>query len=162
MALRMKVFTLPFSVTTGAFDDEVVVNFLADKQLVEVRDYFYVQGELPYLSLLVIYRTDSSEFLTKDATKLDKDENTVKNQIKALSESERNLYESLRAWRNDRAAKDGKPVFLIARNTLLLRLVLERPTSLNKLREINGFGEVKVKQYGPDILALLSSTRNNS
>ena len=54
MALKMRLFTIPLNTGTGIFEDVAVRGFLADKQLVEVRDHFFVQNDLPLMNLFWI------------------------------------------------------------------------------------------------------------
>ena len=48
-----------------------------------------------------------------------------------------------------------KPYF-IYNNDQMKRLIETRPRSMEELREISGFGEVKCQKYGADILRIIS------
>lgn len=157
MSLKLKLFTVQFDPGSGNFDDGLVRRFLADKQLIEVRDHFFTQDGLAHLVLLLVYRTEAAEVEPGNTTESDKEDKAVKQStVRLLSETDRNLYDTFREWRNERAREDGVPVFLIASNAMLLEVVSHRPGSLQKLREIKGFGEAKVRKYGSEILSLLS------
>jgi len=159
MGLSVKLFTIPLNIGTGIFEDTAVRRFLADKQLVEVRDHFFEHDDLPHLVLIVIYRT---ELVGAEQGAIDNASSGKKLQIDKLSETDRNLFNTFREWRNERAKQEGIPVFLIASNVMLLEVVSRKPHSLPQIREIKGFGEGKVKKFGPEILSILSSSEDKS
>ena len=53
--MHVRVFTLRFDPATESFDDTPVREFLADKAVCAVRDHFFVQEGVPYLTLVVTY-----------------------------------------------------------------------------------------------------------
>ncbi len=54
--LAVKVFTLAFDPSLGAFNDGPVREFLADKDVESVSDHFFVKDGFPFLALVVCYR----------------------------------------------------------------------------------------------------------
>ena len=54
--MRARVLTLRFSSTLGGFDDSVVQEFIGDKELISLREYFYQVHEIPHLSLILCYQ----------------------------------------------------------------------------------------------------------
>ncbi len=54
--MHLRIFTLRFSPSTERFDDSDVVGFLADKEVLSIRDHFFVTDDVPYLTLVVRYR----------------------------------------------------------------------------------------------------------
>ena len=154
MPLRLKVFTLKYDPKLAGFDDTCIRRFLADKQLVSAREHFYFYEGIPHISVFTEYSTEANE-IESDCEKSDNSEK--KDYLDQLDEVGRMLFDSLREWRSERAREDGIPVFLIASNRMLADVVLMKPVSLKQLREINGFGEGKVKRYGADLLGMLPS-----
>jgi hypothetical protein len=55
--MHVRVFTLRFDPATERFDDSAVVGFLADKEVLAIRDHFFVRDGVPYLTLVARYRT---------------------------------------------------------------------------------------------------------
>jgi ATP-dependent DNA helicase PIF1 len=64
------------------------------------------------------------------------------------------LFEDLRRWRADRAAKDKVPAYMIAHDKTLDEIARRLPKSESQLLAVNGFGIKKLSQYGPDILRI--------
>ncbi len=58
-------------------------------------------------------------------------------------------------WRKERADKDGVPVFVIGSNKEFSDLVINRPTSLEALKNIKGFGSGKISKYGREIIEMI-------
>ena len=54
--MQVRIFTLRFNPVTDSFDDRAVAAFLADKNGLSIRDYFFVPDGVPYLTLVVRYR----------------------------------------------------------------------------------------------------------
>ncbi len=50
-----RVITLRFDPVLGSFDDGPLRNFLKDKEVLSIRDHFFVKNEVPYLAVLVTY-----------------------------------------------------------------------------------------------------------
>lgn len=64
--------------------------------------------------------------------------------------------ERLRRWRLKQAKARGVPAYCILPNATLRRVVDADPRTLGELRGIRGIGPVTVKQYGQQILDILS------
>jgi len=54
--MHLRVFTLRFDPLTGGFDDSAVAGFLADKEVLSIRDHFFLKDGVPYLTLVVRYQ----------------------------------------------------------------------------------------------------------
>jgi len=73
-----------------------------------------------------------------------------------LDETGAGLFEALRAWRKDEAARRGVPPYVVFSDATLRNLAAERPADREALLAVNGIGEKKAAQYGDAVLALLS------
>lgn len=67
------------------------------------------------------------------------------------------LFEALKAWRLERARKDGLAPFMIAHNTTLESVAAAKPISSQQLLGLSGFGLRKVESYGDQILAIVAA-----
>ena len=65
------------------------------------------------------------------------------------------LYEALKAWRRERASAEGVPAYVVAHDSMLAAVAEARPTTLDELRAIKGFGPKKLEKYGVEILAIV-------
>ena len=157
MSLKIKIFTLRFSTALGEFDDSDVMRFLADKELIEMRDHFYVHQGLPYLTVIVLFNsvvtieTDKNQGNTgKQQERFDPKE--------VLSDEDWSLYTSLKEWRNELAKSEGIPPYIIATNRQIAEIAKDRPDSLEGLKKIAGLGKAKIESYGAAILGFISKT----
>lgn len=66
------------------------------------------------------------------------------------------LYKELRRYRLDKSREEKvKPYFLYS-NLQLQALVKAKPKSVEELRKVNGFGNVKCERYGKDIVEIVN------
>ncbi|MDY6844455.1 MAG: HRDC domain-containing protein [Thermodesulfobacteriota bacterium] len=59
------------------------------------------------------------------------------NEPYGLTKADRLCYERLRAWRKERAEKEGVPPFVIAKNSHLSEIVRKEIKTLEALKEIH-------------------------
>ncbi len=65
------------------------------------------------------------------------------------------LFESLRAWRRERAAEQALPPYVIFHDTTLAAIARQRPANAEALAKISGVGHSKLQRYGADVLKLV-------
>jgi ATP-dependent DNA helicase RecQ len=80
----------------------------------------------------------------------------------ALGGIDAELREYLREWRRSTAKERGIAAFIVMHDTSLDELCRVRPSSLQELRGISGFGERKTELYGHEILGALSEFRRGA
>lgn len=141
----IRILTLPFDSTDGAFDDGPLQDFLRGKYVQRIEPRFFQQDGRSYWSIFVAY-----------APVLD-DPPVRGHDAEGLSDSERGLLDELRAWRKETAEQAGLPVYVVATNRQLLDLVKLAPTSRQALANIRGFGKKKLQQYGPAITRIVAT-----
>ena len=98
-------------------------------------------------------RTKANTEIDQSASRLNKAPNT--SVAKGIAHPD--LYNSLKAWRDELAAEKNAPVYLILAQKSILELVKMLPSSLSELETIKGIGKMKVKQFGEDILEIIDS-----
>lgn len=69
------------------------------------------------------------------------------------------VYEQLTLWRRQKAAAERKAPYFIATNRLLRLISVYLPHTEEELLELPGMGQVKVSQYGKELLAI--TTQND-
>jgi hypothetical protein len=150
-SMLAKVITLIFNSVVNAFDDEPLREFIKDKEVHSIRDYFFIKNDSPYLAMVVTYSMPAQPPLqTKSETKKDESWREL------ITERDVPLFNTLRDWRNERAKKEGLSPYIVFTNRQLATIVSTRPNSLTKLAEVEGIGKVKTEKYGKDILKLLA------
>src|SRR5712692_54569 len=69
------------------------------------------------------------------------------------------LKEYFREWRRNTAKDKGVPAFVVLHDSALEDLCIARPSTLQELRRVSGFGDKKVEMYGKEILDVLRRFR---
>jgi ATP-dependent DNA helicase RecQ len=65
------------------------------------------------------------------------------------------LKEYLREWRRKLASDKGLPAFVVLHDSALVDLCIAKPSTLQELRRVSGFGDKRVEMYGKDVLDAL-------
>jgi ATP-dependent DNA helicase RecQ len=129
--MPLRIFTLRFNPATESFDDSPITSFLGDKEVISIRDHFFVKDGTPYLSFVVRYRlaglpapaeTAQSERKRNDAWR------------KELSEADWPLFNTLRDWRSERCKQEGIPPYVICNNQQLAEVVKARASRVHAIR----------------------------
>jgi ATP-dependent DNA helicase RecQ len=79
-----------------------------------------------------------------------------------LNAEEEKLYAVLRDWRNELAARDGLPPYMIAHNDSLMTMAKIKPHTTEELVSKKGFGEKRAQKYGDELLEIISNWRNEN
>jgi DNA helicase-2/ATP-dependent DNA helicase PcrA len=66
-------------------------------------------------------------------------------------------FESLKAWRLQRARSDDVPAYVVFHNSTLEEIAGRRPRSLAELASVPGVGPAKLERYGEELLAALAA-----
>jgi DNA helicase-2/ATP-dependent DNA helicase PcrA len=74
-----------------------------------------------------------------------------------LDEAGAARLERLRAWRSERARRDGVPAYIVVQNAALAEIAATRPVDLGALARVKGIGPAKLERYGAEILARLKT-----
>ncbi|HEX2293729.1 MAG TPA: HRDC domain-containing protein, partial [Actinomycetota bacterium] len=65
------------------------------------------------------------------------------------------VYQALKAWRLERAKRDGVPAYVIFHDTTLQEIAEAAPRSIVQLSHISGVGPAKLERYGNEVLVTL-------
>lgn len=84
--------------------------------------------------------------------------------VTELSESDNELAQKLKLYRNEKAKEEGysglKYHYVFSSSTIS-NLVEKKPQTIEQLFEIKGLGEVKINKYGNDVLKLIKEHASN-
>jgi ATP-dependent DNA helicase RecQ len=72
-----------------------------------------------------------------------------------VSSADAHLFEALRAWRREEAARQHVPPYVIFHDASLAAIASARPKSEAALRGVDGVGEGKLARYGEAVLKLV-------
>jgi superfamily II DNA helicase RecQ len=118
-------------------------DFIADKEVIDFSEHFFIHEKIPYLNILISYR-----LLNHDEKRRDRGQDPRKE----LDEKEKQAYDALRTWRAARARQEGSPPYLIANNKQLAKMIKLRATTKSALAKVAGIGEAKTTKYGDEIV----------
>lgn len=74
-----------------------------------------------------------------------------------IDPADRALFERLRQWRSDEAARTSRPAFTILHDTTLAALTHAKPADLRQLARLRGIGATKMESYGPQLLDIIAT-----
>lgn len=72
-----------------------------------------------------------------------------------VSEANMALFDALRAWRREEAARQAVPPYVIFHDSTLADIASDRPNASAGLARIGGVGQGKLERYGEAVLALV-------
>lgn len=147
--MKVKVFHIRLTKENLQSDQDNLNNFL-DSVTVKKTATELINGQPNFWSILVFYDEQKTE---KQETS-DKISITDENE---LTDDEKRIFETLKQWRQDKAAQLNIPSFMVCHNTELLTISKIKPQTLDELSKIKGFGVQKIAKFGDDIIALLNS-----
>ena len=148
--MKLEVITLPFSADAGGFETDVLQAKLGDKEVVSYSEHFFTHDAAPWLCLVIAYQESRPGRRRAERSK-------GRDWGSELDGRGRLAFEALRAWRKERAAVDGVPVYLIATNRHLALLATRMPSTRSELGEIHGIGKGKLDAFAEDILRVLGA-----
>lgn len=67
------------------------------------------------------------------------------------------IFQALKQYRLLKSREEKIKPYFIYNNNQLENLILKKPTTLQELQRLHGFGDVKVNKYGPDILQIIKT-----
>lgn len=151
--MKIKIFTLKFIPEQEEFDTEELDDYISDKEVLSFDKQFFTHNNCPYWSVMISCRDNDSVNKKEN----EKKRGYKKDFYKTLDDNQKPLYDVLRKWRLARSKKEGMPPYIIFNNRQLTAIVINKPKNITELREINGIGDSKAENYGPDILELVST-----
>ncbi len=72
-----------------------------------------------------------------------------------LDDQQKELFIRLKEWRKAVAGEAGLPVYMIATNSQLVSIIIEKCSSLEELKLVRGFGKSKMEKYGKSIIEMV-------
>ncbi len=133
------VITIPFDPVHRVFHTDVLNEYCINKRIIAKQVVFFQVDGMAYWSIFLEYEMTEKPSKTKR---------------KGLRDSDVPYFEQLRMWRKQRAAEEGVPTYFVASDRLFVNILNKRAVTSEALRQVEGFGESKMKHYAKDILAM--------
>jgi superfamily II DNA helicase RecQ len=106
-----------------------------------------LESEPAHWSVIVHYETEQQEKPIRLERKSYED----------LLPNDKQVYGYLNQWRTEKSEQLNQKKFMICHNSELIDLALYKPSNLDELQQIKGFGKQKADKFGEDILAILNA-----
>lgn len=148
----IKIITLKFEDKIEGFNDEIIFNFLCDKEVISWKSFFFERRNDYYWTVILAYNPANSSSRPITGKPGQKRDDKYKD---LLSEGDLPLFNRLREWRRELSKKKGVPPYIIFNNIQLAKIAVTRPKSLNALQEIQGIGLARREKFGSDILKVV-------
>lgn len=149
--MLLRTITLKFNSVTERFDEDELQGFVKDKEILAVREHFFIKHATPYLVVFITYLPGN-----RDMAHGKKQHGYWKD---LLAGDQAALFDTLRSWRAERAKQEGVPPYIICNNRQLAQITATRPSTLADLANVQGIGKAKIEKYGRELLTLLNVKR---
>ncbi len=146
-AMQIQVFKIRVERDLLAQDQQNLNDFLQKITFKKSSTQFVEDDEQKYWSVLIHYEENESDELPKLNRKTFDD----------LEENDKKVYLFLKQWRTEKAEQLNMKNYLICHNSELIDIAQYRPSTMDELQQIKGFGKLKANKFGEDILALLNA-----
>ena len=150
--MKIKHFYIRLNKENLQIDQDTLNSFL-DNVVVKKTVTELINRQPNFWSILVFYDEQKADRQDKNSEKVAVTSETE------LTAEEKNIYDVLREWRQDKASELNVPNYVVAHNTELMTIAKIKPQSLDELSKVKGFvsGGQKIAKYGDDIIAVLNS-----
>ena len=151
--MLIKVMCLTFDSILGGFNDSELREFLKDKEVVSIRDHFFVKNDVPYITMIIRYFPIRQETSSELVPQGKRDEAWRE----MIPEAALGTFNLLREWRSKRCRQEGVPPYILFTNKQLAQIIRDKPASLAALEQIEGVGKSRIEKYGKELLEILVS-----
>jgi hypothetical protein len=110
------VIPLHFDAVLGGFDDTPLREFLTDKEILSIREHFFIRHDVPYLAMIVTYSLPHLVSPAAPATPAHQQEPSWRSLV---APEEVPLFNTLRDWQLARSKQEGVPPYVICTNKML-------------------------------------------
>ncbi len=135
-----KLMLVRFDRDRGEFEDQEFNRFCQEHNIVRIdKEFINSEGNI-YYSFFIEYVPRKSGYGKPD--------------LDSLNPLEQEQYGKLRDWRNELAANEGLPAYIIMYNSQLFEIVQKQPRAIGDFASIKGM-KGKAEKYGEAIIRLL-------
>ena len=155
--MLIKIFTLKFSDDLEGFDDEEVRAFMAQNEIILIKEQFFLRNNIPYLMIMLTYKPGSTP--PSSQSQKFKSDSRKDEYLAILTPESKPLFELLKDWRREISLKEGMPLYVYFNNKQLAHIAVKEPQSLTAFESIEGVGKKKTKKYGKDVISIIKSVK---
>lgn len=144
--MQVRVFSIRLDNAFLEYDQQHLNAFLNSVTFKKSSTQF-VESEEAHWSVIVHYEKLEQE----------KPERFERKSYEDLNPKDKQVYGNLNQWRTEKADTLKLKKFMICHNSELIDLAMYKPSNLDELQQIKGFGKQKADRFGEDILAILNA-----
>jgi len=144
--MQVSVFSIRLDPAFLELDQQKLNDFLETVTFKKSSTQF-LESESAHWSVIVHYETEQQQKSIRLERKSYDD----------LLPKDKQVYEYLNHWRTEKSEQLNQKKFMICHNSELIDLALYKPSNLDELQQIKGFGKQKADKFGEDILAILNA-----
>jgi len=151
MSFQIKTFILPIH-SDSTIEDEMN-HFLKSHKVINIHREFVSNTEKICWCFVVEYIVDENEQSSRNKG--------IKNAIdykEVLSSDDFAIYATMREWRKTTAEKNGVQLYTILNNEQMAKIAQDKIISIEKLKQLPGIGEQRIKKYGKEIIKIMKNT----
>lgn len=147
--MQVRVFSIRLDNAFLEYDQQQLNAFLNTVTFKKSSTQF-VESEEAHWSVVVHYESESHE-------EQEKPERLERKSYEDLNPKGKQVYGYLNQWRNEKSEVLKLKKYMICHNSELIDLAIYKPSNLDELKQIKGFGNQKAERFGDDILAILNA-----
>ena len=146
--MQIKIFSIRLGDNLTEIDQNSLNDFLGTT-VFKKSSVQFVDVENPFWSVVIHF--EEKELITNEVIPQNQKSDIV------LNAKEEDLFNNLKTWRNEKAVELSFAPFMVCHNSELKNIAILKPNSIDDLKQIKGFGDLKATKYGDDIIALLNA-----
>ena len=146
--MQIKVFHIRLSKEHFQTDQDTINSFLSSVTVKKTATELVTGQPNNFWTILVFYEDLKAEKPTDKVTVTEDNE---------LTEDEKQIFETLKQWRQDKGNELHIPNFMVCHNKELMTIAKVKPRTLDELSRIKGFGGQKIAKFGDEIIGVLNS-----
>ena len=127
--------------------DQQTLNTFLETVIFKKSSTQFLESESAHWSVIVHYENEQQQKSIRLERKSYED----------LLPQDKQVYGYLNQWRTEKSEQLNQKKFMICHNSELIDLALYKPSNLDELQQIKGFGKQKADKFGEDILAILNA-----
>lgn len=146
--MQIKIFSIRLNDNLTEIDQNSLNDFL-ETIAFKKSSVQFVDVENPFWSVVI-------HFEEKEVFKNEIKSENQKTEL-ILNSKEETIFNHLKTWRNEKAVELSFAPFMVCHNSELKNIAVLKPSCIDDLKQIKGFGDLKATKYGNDIIALLNA-----
>ena len=144
--MQVRVFSIRLDTAFLEYDQQQLNAFLTSVTFKKSSTQF-VENDEAHWSVIVHYESEEQE----------KPARLERKSFEDLNLKDKQVYGYLNQWRAEKSEAMKLKKYMICHNSELIDLAVYKPSNLDELLQIKGFGKQKAERFGEDILSILNA-----